>query len=149
MKTLQLKYPVFVDDNLVLPKAKIFATTRYAAFKCPVTKKNMYLHVYVMGDKPTGMVIDHIDSNTWNNQKANLRFITQQENLWRKKKMKNNKSGFVGVFKKTNGRFVAKIAVNRKRQTIGTYATATSAAEAYDDVCMKTRGCYAILNRKI
>ncbi len=104
MKTLQLKHPVFVDDSLVLPQAKIFATTRYAAFRCPVLRKQVYLHIYVMGKKPVGMVIDHIDGNTWNNQKANLRFITQQQNVWRKKKMKNNKSGFIGVFKKTNGR---------------------------------------------
>jgi len=47
------------------------------------------------------MVIDHIDDNTWTNQKANISFITQQQNVWRKKKMKNSKSGFIGVFTKS------------------------------------------------
>lgn len=131
---------------LVLPKARVFATTRYAAFQCPISKRNVHLHVFVMSDKPKGMVIDHIDGNTWNNQKANLRFTTQQQNVWRKKKMKNKKTGFIGVFQKSNVRFVAKINVNRKRQVLGSYATAASAVEAYDEACMRTRGSYAMVN---
>ncbi len=66
--------------------------------------------------------------------------------MWRKKKMKNKKTGFIGVFQKSNVRFVAKINVNRKRQVLGSYATAASAVEAYDEACMRTRGSYAMVN---
>ena len=133
-----------MDETLLLPAIFFFAT-RYAAFKCPKSQKNVYLHLQMMGDKPKGMVVDHIDGNTWNNQKANLRFITQQQNIWRKKKM-NNKTAYIGLFQKANSRFTAKINIHRKSHVSGTYATGAAAAGAYNEACKRTRGAYAILN---
>ena len=36
---------------------------------------------YFIGDRPEGLVIDHIDRNSMNNRLENLRYCTQQENL--------------------------------------------------------------------
>lgn len=46
-------------------------------------KKNtmIYLHQYIMGEIIDGMEIDHIDGNSLNNRRINLRYTTRQENI--------------------------------------------------------------------
>ena len=41
----------------------------------------IYLHALVLGGNIDGYEIDHIDGNSLNNRKANLRYITHQENV--------------------------------------------------------------------
>jgi len=56
------------------------------------------------------MEIDHIDRNTLNNCKSNLRIVTHAENMQNKKVHKNCKSGIRGVyFDKTKNLWVAQI----------------------------------------
>ena len=40
------------------------------------------LHRLVMEPIPDGLVVDHINRDTLDNRKANLRIVTQQENTW-------------------------------------------------------------------
>lgn len=40
------------------------------------------LHRLVMEPVPDDLVVDHINRNTLDNRKANLRIVTQQENTW-------------------------------------------------------------------
>lgn len=42
--------------------------------------KHVYLHRLIIGDVPNGMVVDHINRNTLDNRKCNLRIITPSEN---------------------------------------------------------------------
>lgn len=79
---------------------------------------------------PVGMTIDHIDRDKFNNQRSNFRaasLILQRYNI---NKMKNNKSGFVGVVHKdscTQNPWVA--IINNKH--LGCFKTPEEASEVY------------------
>lgn len=65
------------------------------------THKQLYLHRYILdaGDvKPDqSNVVDHIDRNTFNNSKSNLRIVNNSLNQRNKSIQKNNTSGITGV----------------------------------------------------
>lgn len=71
----------------------------YVTGKMNEDKKFTYfrLHRCVM-DAPYGMVVDHINHNTLDNRKCNLRIVTNQENVRNRNFVSNNNdSGFTGV----------------------------------------------------
>lgn len=92
-----------------------------------------------------GEIIDHIDGNTLNNQKNNLRVCTFTQNAQNKKKQRNNKSGYKGVDVHRN-KWRATIAVKRKTINIGIYKTPVAAARAYNKKALELFGEFARLN---
>ena len=54
------------------------------------------MHREIMNAQP-GQFVDHIDRNRLNNTRANLRFVTQQQNLMNRRLGRNNTSGYKGV----------------------------------------------------
>ncbi len=104
---------------------------------------NKFLHRVMMGE-PTGMQVDHKNLNTLDNRRENLRVCTHQQNLWNTKKKSNNTSGFKGVsvFKPTQ-KFVARISINGKYKTLGYFATAEAAHEAYKRGAIQHHGEFA------
>lgn len=74
--------------------------------------------------------VDHIDGNTSNNKRTNLRKSTHKENLTSTKLRKDNTSGHKGVYyKKDLGKFVVQAKVNGKQTYFGIYLTLEEAAE--------------------
>ena len=55
------------------------------------------LHRFLM-DSPKGKVVDHIDRNTLNNKRDNLRVVTQAQNNQNTRLQRNSKSGVRGVY---------------------------------------------------
>lgn len=94
------------------------------------------------GDSRQG---DHINGNTLDNRRANLRVATLTENLRNKRRYKNNMSGFKGVslvgLKRTP--WIANIQVNGNQQKIGCYKTAEEAYAAYCEAAIKLHGEFA------
>lgn len=70
---------------------------RYGYALTTVNNKVLHLHHQIVGKPPTGLVTDHINRNPLDNRKANLRFVTQKENVWNSREQNDNKSGFKHV----------------------------------------------------
>lgn len=88
------------------------------------------MHRYVM-DTPKGLVSDHINHDTLDNRRCNLRNITSSQNNMNKKKQKSNTSGIVGVnFHKGNKKWRAFINVNKKQKSLGYYKLKCMAVKA-------------------
>ena len=110
-----------------------------------IDKQPVYMHrlayLYMTGEWPAGE-IDHINGNRTDNRWTNLRVVsrtTNMENL--RGATGHSKSGVLGVSEK-RGKWSARIKVQRKQLSLGTYETAQLAHEAY--LCAKRRlhsGC--------
>ncbi len=88
----------------------------YASYK--VTGKHMHK---LICECPIGMVVDHINGNSLDNRKSNLRSVTQRENtLNRAKIQSNNKSGIPSVFW-SNNKWATQVKINGKVHSLGAY----------------------------
>lgn len=79
------------------------------------TAKREFLHNYIMDNKN----IDHINRNTLDNRKENLRVVTHQQNCWNRgvRKDKNKKIKIIGVYQRGNS-YVAEIRKTNKDRII-------------------------------
>ena len=82
--------------------------------------KNIYMHREIM-NPPVGLLVDHINHDTLDNQKNNLRLATSTQNAQnRKGPTSRNKCGHLGVhFEKQCGKWEANIRVNGKKIRLG------------------------------
>jgi hypothetical protein len=128
------------------------------------------IHRLVMGD-PRGMCVDHINGDTLDNRKENLRVCTRSQNSQNKRTNSHSKSGYKGVHEKNyprrkkyvskktgkvtyhehipKKRFQAYIGSgipNTPSIKLGYYATAEEAAEVRDKKALEIHGEYARLN---
>ena len=94
------------------------------------------MHRLIM-NAPAGKVVDHLNHNTLDNRKKNLRIVTQHENLCNRADGK-----YIGVrYSKPTGKYVTYF--NGKH--IGYYETEIEAAAAWDAVAKK----FGMLHRNI
>lgn len=103
----------------------------------------IYMHKLVI-NAPNNTNIDHINHNTLDNRKQNLRIATHRQNI-RNMHQKYNKCGYKGIYK-ANQKYAAKITVDYKGIYLGVYDTAKKAAEAYDQAARDYFGEFAYLN---
>ncbi len=88
-------------------------------------------------------IIDHININTLDNRKENLRICTKTGNNRNVTKRKCNKTGLKGVSVfKQNGKFRAYITVNNKQIHLGYYNDKEKAHLAYIEASKKYHGEY-------
>ena len=127
-----------------------FRGKSYAVRNFKIAKGNrtaILMHREIMIPKK-GFVIDHVDSNTLNNLKNNLRICTQGENLTNQKIYKNNKSGYKGVYLcKKGNKYKAEIRKNNIKYFLGFYIEIKDAARAYNEAAIKYHGEFANLNK--
>lgn len=104
------------------------------------------MHRIIMS-APCGMEVDHINRNSLDNRRSNLRLATRAENSRNRKPHSNNKLGLKGVIfcKKTNA-FRARITFNKETFQIGYFDSAEAAALAYNQKAKELHGEFAYLN---
>jgi len=97
------------------------------AFGLP-RRRTVIMHRLIM-DTPKGMMVDHIDHATLNNQESNLRNCTQSQNMMNRRgaTSQNKSTGVLGVSPHGSG-FNAHISVKKKRLWSKTFRTAEEAA---------------------
>ena len=91
------------------------------------------LHHFILGiQKNTlqGKVVDHINGDSLDNRKANLRIITQQENLLNMKPQDPMKGIRLYYLKDGTPRYGARITYNYKTISLGTYSSLEEAQQA-------------------
>lgn len=89
------------------------------------------LHRFLFNN-PNGFVIDHINHDTLNNTKANLRAITIAQNAQNKKgAQSNSESGIRGVsFNKMANKWHARVVVNYRKFNLGYFDDIKEAEKA-------------------
>lgn len=88
-----------------------------------LNRESFYLHRFLL-NFPKDKVVDHIDHNTINNQKNNLRVCEHKENIRNGQLSKNNTSGITGVrYDDKIGAWTARIKVDYKIINLGDYNT--------------------------
>ena len=94
------------------------------------TKKRLDFHRVIL-NAPDDKIVDHINRNTKDCRKSNLRICTQADNTKNKGLYKNNKSGKAGVFyDKKRKRWVSIIHKDHKRITLGGFENKDDAIAA-------------------
>lgn len=94
------------------------------------------------------MVIDHLDGNSLNNQKNNLRICNHIQNSMNRIIYINNKSGFKGVYwNKPSAKWMAYISFGNKMLYLGLFINPKDAARAYNNAAIKYHGEFANLNK--
>lgn len=100
------------------------------------------MHRLILGDNDLGLVTDHINGNTLDNRKENLRFCTIEEN---NRNLRAKHDGYKGV-QKEKKKWVANIVVDHVKHRIGLFNTPEEAALAYNEAALKYHGEFASLN---
>ncbi len=119
----------------------------------------IFMHRLIM-NTPKGVLCDHSNHDTLNNQKYNLRNCTHVENQRNRKAMDGKTSRYLGVYLQKSqrhtkkyglkvydkGMWKAQIGDGKKRIHLGSFETEISAALAYNEAAKKYYGEFANLN---
>jgi hypothetical protein len=111
-------------------------------------RKNTYsfLHNFILGEIPSGFVVDHIDGDPTKNKRENLRVVEQINNMKNLKKYSNNTSGTKGVcYLKNEGKWHAYITYDKNRINLGKYVSKEDAIKVRKEAELKYFGEF---NRK-
>jgi hypothetical protein len=100
---------------------------RYRYAQIRLNGKTQYLHRVIM-NAPKGFLVDHIDHNTLNNQRSNLRVVSPHGNQMNRRGL-FNPSGFSNV-RLMGKRFQGRVRVMGKKISVGCFDTAEQAWNA-------------------
>lgn len=99
-------------------------------------RRKIYLHREI-GERISGgpilpgFVVDHINGDTLNCTRENLRVVTHKRNIWNQKAPSKSRSGIIGVWQDSRtGRWRAYICEGHKHFALGSYATPEEAQAA-------------------
>lgn len=102
------------------------------------------LHSFICGDVIEKQVIDHINGNTLDNRRENLRSVTQRENARNRSNqdMKKSRHGFFGVTQNSENSFSCRV----RHIVYKSFSTALEAAQEFDRVMLRLDGPTAKTN---
>lgn len=104
--------------------------------------RKVYLQDFIMRP-PKGFMVDHINHDTLNCTRENLRVCTKVQNGYNSNR-KDRK--YKGVTALPNGKFKARITIDGKTINLGVFVFDMDAAIAYDKAAIEYFGEFAYLN---
>ena len=105
------------------------------------------MHELVIGaPAPLGHVIDHINGNSLDNRRENLRYATHAQNAQNRPKKAGTKSRYIGVTSTKSGNWTVTISCKNKAFNCGTFEDETEAGKAYDVSAIHVYGIHAKTN---
>lgn len=116
-----------------------------------LAKHHKLLHAYILRVKP-GERVDHINGDTLDNRKQNLRVVTAAQNAQnsRRPTFPGKTSRFKGVsWSRHDGLWLASITANGETHALGRYSNESDAAVAYDEAASKLHGEFARTNAEM
>lgn len=153
MKEIQLTkgFVALVDDEDYdeLNKYNWYYHTGYAARDIGgrADRTTHFMYNVVLGFPPNARLIDHKDRNRCNNQRLNLRIVSESVNKQNKSMQSNNKSGFRGVvWHNKSSKWMAYISKDGVRYHLGLFHAAEDAAIVYDQKARELYGPDAATN---
>lgn len=110
-------------------------------------RKQIYMHREVMEAKDKE-VVDHINHNTLDNRRENLRVCAQVLNMANARIRSDNTSGYKGVtWYKRDKKWKAQLQYKGKNINLGTFESRHDAAKMYNFWAYDLFGEYALLNK--
>ena len=106
-----------------------FYAARQASRKDSSKRKLIYLHHCIVGFPLNSLMVDHKDGDGLNNQRINLRFVTNRKNQQNQIGHRNGRLAGVSLLKKKYWR--ATIQISGKSIHLGYFPTEREAHEAY------------------
>jgi hypothetical protein len=110
------------------------------------TQWSLRMHRLII-DAPDDMEVDHVNRNTLDCRRNNMRLATRgQNNSNRVMPQGANGSGYRGVYRTTSGRWRAQIKHGGIIHQLGSYDTPEQAARVWDEAAKQMHGEFAMLN---
>lgn len=110
-------------------------------------RRPVMLHRVIL-EAPDGYDVDHINGDTLDNRRGNLRLATRQQNTANGRRRKEGASSqYRGVFLDHRGRkWRAQIREDGRQRSLGAFDTEEAAARAYNEEAVRIYGPFARLN---
>jgi hypothetical protein len=127
-------------------RKKVYADHKIGPMKGSTSIK---MHRAILNLTDPNLVVDHIDGNTLNNQKYNLRICKFVQNTWNTGKHIDNTTGFKGVHIKSGRkvkRYACVLFANGKHVFGGNFDNPVDAAKKYNELSRQYHGEFAYQN---
>lgn len=130
-----------VDDALKYVGIPLsVGSNNYLRITADYWKGDRYVHRDILGAKK-GESVDHINGNTLDNRKENLRICTHQQNMCNQKTRTDNKSNVKGVYwSEERQKWCVQIAANNKTIPLGRFNLFEDAVKARKEAEQKYHG---------
>ncbi len=120
------------------------------AVQTEINGKTVKLHRFIL-NPPKKMDVDHINGNTLDNRRSNLRICSRTQNLQNTDKYRRRKgttSKFKGVsWRSDSNNWRARIQINGVDKVLGSFQDEISAARAYNKAALTYFGEFAKINK--
>jgi len=104
-------------------KSFFVRATKYLNDKSKKPNEAVFLHRYILDIEDSEIEVDHINHDTLNNRRYNLRVSQRIENSKnRETRNSNNKTGYRNVFwSKDENKYIVQLQINKKNKRLGSF----------------------------